>query len=196
MSYPLHLRFIFTIITLLIFPVSALAQIDCHAPELSADQIHEIIIKERAIRDDLPRAYPKYEYKVNKEGCYYNYSEKEQPFTIHHIRSFTLNRFGAIVRILGSHAQEIEFKCPDKVYSEIELTEIIKKMREERKDLPPPFSKYRIQVERMGCFNIYFEIELPEDSRKYLVFEIDPFGELMKSSRHKLTSRKLSGNNN
>ena len=71
MSSPLRLGFFLTIINLLMFPVLALAQIDCGAPELSAVQIHEIIKKETANRDDLPRAFPKYEYKVNKEGCYY-----------------------------------------------------------------------------------------------------------------------------
>lgn len=189
MSYPLHLGIFLVIINLLIFPGSALAQNDCGAPELSADQIHEIIKKERENRDDLPRAYSKYEYKVEKQGCYYEYWEEKLPHTLHLSRRFTLNRFGAIVGILGSHGQELEFKCPEKVYSESELAEIIKKERELQQDLPPPFSNYKVQIARYSCSYWYLEVELPEGSKNYLVFDMDPFGELMKFSRRERTSR-------
>lgn len=141
----------------------------------------------------MPLAYSKYEYKVEKQGCYYEYWEEKLPHTLHLSRRFMLNRFGAIVGILGSHGIEIEFKCPEKVYSESELTEIIKKQRELRQDLPPPFSNNKVQSIRYSCLYLYIEEELPKGSKNYLVFEIDPFGELMKFSRHERVSQKSSG---
>jgi hypothetical protein len=194
MFYPLHIGCFLTLIILWLFPVSALAQNDCGAPELSADQIHEIIKKERAIRADLPRAFPKYEYKVSREGCYYQYSETGLPSKPEYYLFFTLNQFGAIVEARGGLGMPLKIKCTEKVYSLSELTEIIKKARKMRPDLPPPFPYYIVQVEREGCMYFYFERELPEDSRNYTVFQIDPFGELKKSYRREITSRKSSGN--
>lgn len=181
MSYPPYLRYLLIVMNLLVFPVSVLAQNDCGAPELSADQIHEIITKERVIREDLPRAYPKYEYTVNKEGCYYKYSETGLPYKPDYFRFFTLNRFGAIVEVQGALGLPFEIKCTERVYSENELAQIVKKERKLRQDLPLPFENYKVKVERSGCKYIYFEFELPEGSKHYQVFEIDPFGELMKS---------------
>ena len=189
MSYFLHLYYFLTIIILLIYPGSALAQNDCNAPEFTADQIHEIIKNERANRDDLPRAYPKYKYEVIKEGCYYQYWEEKQPDALHASRRFTLNKFGAIVEILRGPAVMFEFKCPEKVYSESELAEIIKRERELRQDLPQPFSNYKVQTARYGCLYLYFESELPEGSKNYLVFTIDPFGELMEFRNRKLINQ-------
>ncbi|MGV7220176.1 MAG: hypothetical protein ACQ9MH_01475 [Nitrospinales bacterium] len=179
MSYLLRLSFFLTIFNLSIIPVMALAQSDCGVPELFADQIHEIIIKERANRDDLPSAYKKYEYKVTKRGCYYTYYETLQPYTMHQSRAFTLNRFGAIVSVVGGHADVIEIKCPKKVFSKSELAEIMKRERELRKDLPPPYLNYSTSVIRSGCLYLFAELELPEGSSNYQYFVIDPFGELM-----------------
>ena len=167
----------------MIIPVSTLAQIDCGTLELSEFQIHEIIKKERENRDDLPPAYPKYDYEVKKRGCYYEYYEKEQPYNTHNHHRFTINKFGIIVRSLASHGLDLEFKCPGKIFSKSELREIIKNLREKRNDLPPPFSNYRTQLDRKGCLNYYFELELPKGSKGYMVFEIDPFGELMNTYR-------------
>jgi hypothetical protein len=189
MPYPLHLGFFLIIINLLIFPFSALAQSDCGAPELSADQIHEIIKRERGNRNDLPRAYPKYEYKVNKKGCYYDYFEIGLPYKPEYSKSFMVNRFGTIVEARVGNGMPVNIKCTEKVYSEDELAEIIKKERKLRQDLPPPFANYKVQVERYGCLYWYLEWELPEGSKNYLAFQIDPFGELMNSSLHKLTGQ-------
>ena len=124
---------------------------------------------------------------MNKEDCYYQYWEEMQPHSLHSSRRFTLNRFGAIVHIL-SHGRALEFKCPEKVYSKSELEKIIKKERKLRSNLPQPFSIYKVQFTRFSCLYLYFESELPEGSKNYLVFEIDPFGELMKFSRRKRAS--------
>ncbi len=189
MPYSSHLKLFLVIISLLIFPNLVLAQGDCGAPELSLEQIHEIIKKERLKRSDLPQAFPKYEYSLKKQGCYYIYFEKKQPYEIHYSRSFTLNRFGAIVEVRRGHGLEVELKCPEKVYSESEVEKIIKKERELHRDIPPPFSNFKVQFKRIGCSYWYVEVELPEESKNYIAFKIDAFGGLMKFSRDKRKSQ-------
>lgn len=74
-------------------------------------------------------------------------------------------------------------KCPNKVFRESELAEIIKKERAKRQDLPPSFPSYKVRVDRLRCLYLYVEYALPETRGNYQVFTIDPFGELMEFSR-------------
>lgn len=94
--------------------------------------------------------------------------------------------FTAILAPLSlSLAQGETLKCPDKVFTESELAEIVKKEREKRQDLPPPFPNYKTRVERLRCMYLYFEYALPETRGNYQVFTIDPYGELMDFSLSK-----------
>ena len=172
-------------INLLMFPDLTYSQKQCTAPELSADQINEIVVRERGTRNDIPPAFPKYEYTARKQGCYYVYIEYGLPSAFEYHQMFWLNQFGVIVDVLIGNAQTVKLKCPEKVYTESELAEIIKKEREIRQDLPPPFLNFRVYVDRSSCLYMYYEYNLPEKRGDWQVFTIDPYGELMDYSRSK-----------
>ena len=167
---------------LVILPALGYPQSTCLAPALSDQQIKAIIDKERAVRTDLPAPFPKYRWLVRRQGCHYTYIEYGLPETPDYNHIFSLNQYGAIVDAqTGSRTSNL--KCPDKVFTESELAEIIKKEREKWQDLPPPFSSYKTHVDRLRCLYLYFEYNLPEKRGDYQVFTIDPFGELMEFSR-------------
>lgn len=167
----------FVFIFLLLFPVSALATNHCPPLELSAEDVHEIIKKEREKRDDLPSAYP--EYEVRKSGCYYIYQEFELPRKPEDGQIFQLNRFGVIVSVSVGGGEWDEMKCPEKVFSEEELTEIIKNARKTQDDLPSPYLNYEIITVKSHCQYFYQERDLSEGQDGSVMFMIDPFGELM-----------------
>jgi hypothetical protein len=167
---------------LMVVPALGYSAPTCVAPALSDQQVKEIIEKERAARTDLPEPFPKYRWEVRREGCYYVYVEYGLPETPEYSRVFKLNQYGVIVDA-GTGLRGESLKCPDKVFNESELTEIIKKERERRGDLPPPFPNYKTRVSRFRCLYFYFEYNLPEKRGDYQVFTIDPFGELMEFSR-------------
>lgn len=165
-----------------IFPVLAHSQPTCVAPALSDQQVKDIITKERATRTDLPGPFPKYRSNVRRQGCHYIYIEYGLPETPEYSHIFKLNQHGAIVDVQTGTGSE-PLKCPDKVFAESDLAEIIKKEREKRHDLPPPFASYKTRVDRLRCLYLYFEYNLPEKRGDYQVFTIDPFRELMGFSR-------------
>jgi len=170
-------------INMIMFPALTDAQTNCEAPNLSADQIHAIVLKERATRDDLPPAFPKYEYTARKQDCHYVYIEYGLPAALEYYQMFRFNRYGFIVDVQNG-GQISKLKCPEKVFTESELAEVIKKVRGQRQDLPSPFTKYKTRVDRLNCLYLYFEYNFPEKRGDYQVFTIDPYGELMEFSRN------------
>jgi hypothetical protein len=185
MSFHQFFMLILVTINLLIFPDLTYSQQKCTPPELSADQIHEIVMKERKTRDDIPPAFSKYEYIVRKKRCHFVYIESGLPPTFHNTQIFILNKFGVIVEVLIGQSQPVQLKCPGKVYTESELAEIIKKEREMQQDLPPPFGNYEVKVDRPGCLYWYYEYNLPKKIGDSQVFTIDPYGKLLEYSRSK-----------
>jgi len=171
----------------------AYSQPKCVAPDLSDRQVREIIGKERARRKDLPPAHPKPLWTVRKDGCYYIAIEaklSESPgddnmVVVDADNIFTLNQYGVIVDVQVGNSVDTQMGkgCPGRVLSKAELTEIVRKEREVRKDLPPPFPKFRIGVSRLHCLYLYYEFEAPGTNGKYLVFEIDQFGGFMHVTR-------------
>ncbi len=82
----------------------------------------------------------------------------------------------------GIVSAETAMSCPERVFTETELTDIINKQRAIRTDLPTKFNKTRIEVMRLRCLYLYFEHSIPESLNHYHVFTIDQFGELMEFS--------------
>lgn len=167
---------------LMIIPALGYPEPTCVAPALADQQVKDIIDNERSVRTDLPAPFPKYRWSVRRQGCHYVYIEYGLPETPDYSRIFQLNQYGAIVDA-GTGLYGEPLKCSDKVFSESELAEIIKKEREKRSDLPPRFPSYKTRVHRLTCLYLYFEYNLPEKRGDYQVFTIDPFGELMEFSR-------------
>lgn len=172
-------------INMLMLPGLAYSQKKCTAPELSEDQIHEIVMRERNKNDDIPRAFSKYEYNVKKQGCHYVYMENSLPIAFDNSQIFWLNQFGVIVNVQVGNSESVEIKCPDKEFSKSDLAEIIKKERKIRQNLPPSpsSSNYIVDVSRSGCLYFYFEYGSPDRRGNFQVFIIDPYGEFMDYSR-------------
>ena len=167
---------------LLVLPAVGYAQPSCVASTLSDEQVKELIASERAARTDLPAPFPEYRSVVRKQGCHYVYIEYALPETPEENNIFRLNQHGAIVDA-HSGGEPSNMKCPDEVFTESELSEIIVRAREERQDLPPAFPSYKTRVDRSRCLYLYFEYALPEKRGDYQVFTIDPLGELMEVTR-------------
>lgn len=157
----------------------------CDAPPLSDQQVKNIIDKERVTRTDLPPPFPEYRWFVRRSGrlCHYLYREYAAG-ELHNNQTFTLSPHGVIVDARRGRRQSF-LQCPEKVFTESELAEIIKKEREKRSYLPPPFPNYKTRVSRSGCLYLYSEYNVPEKRGDYLEFTIDPFGELMDFSRNR-----------
>lgn len=166
----------------MIVPALGYSEPTCVAPALSDQQVKEIIDTERATRTDLPVPFQKYKWTVKRQGCHYVYVEYGLPETPEYNQIFKVNQYGAIVDA-GTGLRGKSLKCPEKVFTESELAEIIKKEREKRSDLLPRFPNYKTWVHRSGCLYFYFEYNLPERRGDYQAFTIDPFGELMDFSR-------------
>ncbi len=173
-------RALFLLAALLILPAVGYPQPTCVAPALSEQQVKDIIDKERATRTDLPAPFPKYKWDVRRQGCYYICFEYGLPQAFHKEQIFKLNQYGAIVDVQGAVKS---MKCPDKVFTERELAEIIKRERAKGHDLPRAFPRFKTRVDRLRCLYLYFEDALPETRGNYHTFIIDPFGELMEFFR-------------
>lgn len=146
----------------------------CVAPALSEQQIKAIIDKARATRTDVTAPFAKQRTTLRRQGCHYIYTEESIPAAPEHTHIFKLNQYGAIVDFQPGNP-----KCPDKVFSEAELAEIVAKERAKRQDLPAPFPRSRIRIERSRCLYLYFEYSVPESRGNYQVFTVDPLGEVM-----------------
>jgi hypothetical protein len=176
-------RAIALLLALVLSPAVAYPQPTCVARPLSDQQVKDIVQKERASRTDLPKPFPKYRCLVRRQGCHYVYIEYGLPEAPEYNQIFKLNQHGAIVDAQVGGQSVKSLKCPDRVFTESELAEVVRKERARRSDLPSGFPSYKTQVQRSGCLYFYFEYALPERRGDYQVFTIDPFGELMDSSR-------------
>jgi hypothetical protein len=70
-------------------------------------------------------------------------------------------------------------KCPDKVYTEPELSEIVATERRRSPQMPRPALPNTVVVQRLRCLYLYFEYAEPRVPGKYVVTTIDPFGKIM-----------------
>ena len=166
------------LLTAMIFPALGYSQTNCVAPALSDQKIEDIVNKERETRKDLPAAFANQKTTVRRQGCHYVYIEFGIPATPEGSHIFKLNQYGVIV-----DAQPGNPKCPDRVFTEGELAEIIRNERAKRSDLPPPFPKFTTSVNRLRCLYMYFEYAVPAARGNHQVFMIDPLGELMEVQR-------------
>src|ERR1044071_5817152 len=165
---------------LMVFPVLGYQQPSCDMPELSAQEAKDIIERERAARTDLPAPFPESTWTVRRQGCHYVYVEYAVPAAPEQYHLFKLNQHGGIV-----DATPGKLKCPEKIFKEDELAEVVRKAREKRKGLPPAFSSQETRVERLRCMYLYFEYATPKVKGEHHVFIIDPLGELMDFQRGK-----------
>ena len=168
------------LVALMMCPVSGYQGPSCDAPVLSDQQVKDVIDKERSVRKDLPTPFPQYRWIVRREGCYYVYIEYALPETPDMNHIIKLNKDGVIV-----DADTEKLKCPDKVYTESELAEIVKSEREKRQDLPPALAHYKTRVSRLRCSYLYFEYAVPEKKGDFQLFTIDQFGKVMDFTRSK-----------
>lgn len=166
----------------MLLPTLCYCQTNCNAPPLSDQQVTNIIFRERATRTDLPKPFPEYRWTIKGQGCHYVYIEFGLPETPGEQHIFRLNRAGVIVDV-QAHGQTLQLKCPDKVFTEGELAEIVKKARENQQGQPSPFPNYRVRVDRLGCLYLYFEYAVPESRGNYHTFIMDHFGEYMECHR-------------
>lgn len=174
------LRTLALMLVLMVSPVWGYQKPTCVVHPLTDQEVKEIVDKERAKRADLPAPFSRYTWVVQRQGCYYVYIERGLPEAPDYSQFFKLNQHGVIVDTSPG-----KMKCPEKVLTESELTEIVIKERAKQQDLPAPFSNYRKQVDRTRCLYIYFEYALPERKGNYQAFTIDPFGEVMGFFRSK-----------
>lgn len=161
-----------------VLPLGALAQPKCVAPDLSDEQVKDIIDKARSTRSDLLEAYSEYAWEARKMGCHYLYVESGIPIAFHFEQVYKINQFGAIVDAYSGDGN-LAMSCPQDELSESELSEIVQKARAAREDLPPPFPNFTTRVDKMRCLFLYFEEAVPKTRGNYLVFTIDPYGALM-----------------
>jgi hypothetical protein len=173
------------LIALTALAATAYGQPPCAAAKLSDRQVKNIVDSERAKRTDLPPRFPEFRWAVRRQGCHYVYTETGVPETFHSRQTFKLNQHGAIVDVQTGNSDVSGLKCPEKVFTESELTEIVKKERAKRKDLPAPFPNYRTRVDRQRCLYLYFEYAVPESRGNHHTFIIDAFGEVMEFFRGK-----------
>ncbi len=175
-------QFFSLLLLLVLLPSIGYTQSSCTEPVLSNQQVKSIIDTQRATRTDLPKQFREYKWSVRKQGCHYVYIEYGLPEAFDYEHILVLNQYGIIVDV-QSGAEIVKLKCPDKVFTESELTEIIKKYRKKRDDLPPSFPSFKARVSRLRCQYLYYEYALPEIRGKHQVFIIDPFGELIEFLR-------------
>jgi DNA-directed RNA polymerase subunit H (RpoH/RPB5) len=166
-------------------PVPTQPTAPCSGPELDEEAVKKIIAKERATRTDLPKAFSKSGWVVRRKRCHYVAIESHLPAMPEANHIFTLNRNGVIVDVTIGISTKNNLVCPEKVFSEAELTQIVKDARAEQTDLPPPFPKLTTRVDRQGCSYYYFEYRDPKSRGDYQVFIVDALGELMSFQRSK-----------
>ncbi len=147
------------------------------------EQVKGIVDRQRAERTDLPDPFPEFGWSARKDGDYYVYIELALPAKPEHNQIFKINQDGIIVDVQSGIGLETHMKCPDPVFTESELAEIVAKERARRDDLPPPFSESRTRVSRLRCLYLYFEYRLPERRGDFQVYTIDPQGGLMEFFR-------------
>ncbi|WGS86473.1 hypothetical protein [Methylomonas sp. UP202] len=100
------------------------------------------------------------------------------------MKFFCFLRFLALLLILlvNTAIAEGAIDCPEKVFTEQELTVVVKQLRESRSDLPQAFKRPLVRVSRLRCLYLYFEYNDSDFSNNYNVFTFDPYGELVEFS--------------
>lgn len=89
-----------TLVALFSLSGLAIAEPNCTTPELSKDQLLDIIAYERSHRSDLPKAFTESEYTINRHGCYYVVIESAIPLRPGKNILFKLNQNGIIVDVM------------------------------------------------------------------------------------------------
>ena len=130
-----------------------------------------------------PTGFDEATWSIRRERNHYVVVENAVPEQPHHRNLFKLNRRGVIVDVIARDRFNTPVNCPERVFTESELAEIVRKERATRDDVPPLFEKYRVRVSRLRCLYLYFEYRQPERRGDYQVFTIDPEGEVMEFSR-------------
>jgi len=99
-----------------------------------------IVAATRSAQSNLPRPWDKFRIEVRRKGCHYVYTEFAEPPRHHGYRFFTLNQNGVVVDVTEgfSDPQSNTLKCPGKVLTEAEVSEIVRSARKTRTDLPAP----------------------------------------------------------
>jgi hypothetical protein len=161
------------------------AQPKCDAPALTDQQVKDIVDKERLTRTDLPARFNQVKWVVRRQGCHYIYTEFGVPEALDLQHAFTLNQRGVIVDVQIGTSDTSPLRCPEHVFAESELAEIVKNERAKRRDLPARFANTRTDVQRLRCLYLYYEYAVPERRGDYQVFTIDPLGEVLDFSRSK-----------
>lgn len=87
--------------------------------------------------------------------------------------------FIAILFLMPEVLSSQELKCPDKVFSDSELINIVENARKTRSDLPVKLQNYSTKITRLRCLYIITERTTQADTNLYQTFTIDPYGELM-----------------
>lgn len=90
-------------VLLLGYAASATGPPTCTAPELTDEQIVEIIASERLRRTDLPPTYADYTTVIVRRGCHYEYTEHRAPRGPGGLIIFLLNQLGQIVDVERGH---------------------------------------------------------------------------------------------
>lgn len=88
-----------------------------------------------------------------------------------------------------------EFRCPAE-FSQDQLTDIIRKARTTRTDLPPLITG-RVAVSKIegGCSYLYLEMMLPASTGTWNYFEIDALGSVMEWGREEKGTTKYHPDN-
>lgn len=147
----------------------------CTKPELTEDQLIEIVKREQNSRSDLPPAFEKSSYIISRRGCHYSVVEIPIPSMFDNENTFILNQKGIIVDVPGYNG----LKCPNKSFSDDHIINIIEENRKIRNDLPPKKNNSESIVIRKRCVYYVSEISDNESESYYQVFVIDPYGELI-----------------
>lgn len=158
---------------------AAVAQQSCEAKPIADEQIKALAQRERERRAEVPPAFPEYKWSVQRQGCYYVYTELALPLTPDKRQVFTFDPQGVLVDV-----EDVALKCPEKRFSNLELQGIAAQARARRQDIGPSSSaESRVQVVRKRCLYQVFEYPLPEVRGRFDLFTIDPNGALMEFQR-------------
>lgn len=74
------------------------------------------------------------------------------------------------------HSEMLQKECEVRPFSDQNITEIIRRERLVRKDLPPPFDEQEVKVLRDGCYYLYQEWKKPKTPGVSNIFMLDQFG--------------------
>jgi hypothetical protein len=169
-------KYILLVLCFFIFfnDVTEAVGLQCTAPELSKENIIEIIQRERATRKDLPTEIPNAIKEVRHQRCHYIYNESSPTELKSH--AFTINQYGVIVDASIPHTT-YSMNCPPIDLSKEFLAERLSKIRLQESDIPHEPQSYTSDLEKIGCYFMYSEDY--ESPGKFQLFMFDFNGELI-----------------